>query len=369
MRKIAVWALQPGMKVGKAVYDSNGKLLLNEGIALKDKYIFRLRQMGVPAIYIKDDLLEDVVVEDVILDKTRMEATRMVKNIMQDAEQNSKNKGTRLILPEKDIKKAINNITNDLINNTNIVVNLTDIRTADNYTFGHSVNVAVLSIMTGISIGLSRHNLQILGVGAILHDLGKVKIPPVILNKKGKLTPEEFEIVKKHPSFGLEIYEKQSNLHDLSGKVIYQHHERINGKGYPQGLLEDDIHHFAKITAVADVYDALVACRPYRNAFLPHQAIELLCSKTNEFDVEVIRSFINHVAAYPVGTTVQLSSGEIGVVVHNTAGFPLRPRVRIFYNNSPVSEPYEVDLREKMDIVISTVIPDDDYKTFKRKVL
>ncbi|NLJ57000.1 MAG: HD-GYP domain-containing protein [Firmicutes bacterium] len=364
MRKVPVWALKPGMKVARPIYDSRGALLLNSGVEIKKEYVHNLQIIGVPAVYIVDNIIPDVEIEDIILDDTRQKAKRLINDIAREARrQPGKKSVPRLILENKGIKNVLKEIIDQLLTNQNLIVNLADIRTADSYTFAHSVNVAVMAILTGISLQVPRSRLPCIGIGALMHDLGKIRISTNILNKRGKLTHAEFEEIKKHPRIGYEMFKTQRGCMDVaSALMIYQHHERMNGSGYPEKLKGEEIHIFARVCAVVDVYDALVADRPYRAALQPHVAFQILESSGEEFDIEVLRSFFQHIAAYPIGTFVGLSNGFIGIVTYNKAGFPLRPLVRVLCNKEEFEplKPFELNLIEKINVVVEKVYRADE---------
>jgi putative nucleotidyltransferase with HDIG domain len=356
-----VYSLKPGMILAKEVLCNNGFRLLNTGMELKEKYIRNLIKLGIPAVYIDDNLIPDIIIEDVIADETRLEAQNLVRNILENAGKKSEINSSNLLFLTKQATRALDDIIVQLMNNPNLIVNLADIRTADNYTFSHCVNVAVLSIATGISMGYSYADLKRIGLGTLLHDLGKTKIPIYILNKPGKLTDDEYENIKKHPQLGYEIAKKKEFMYISSALIIQQHHERNNGKGYPNGLDGNEIHRYAKVAAVADVYDALVADRPYRAALQPHKALEIIESNENEFDLPVLQNFVKHVAAYPIGTVVSLSNGLIGVVVHNTAGFPTRPKLRILCDKEYcLTDVCEIDLVKTNNIVVKKVFTENE---------
>ncbi len=362
MRKVPVLSLQPGMKLARPIYDTMGFLLLNSGVELKREYIFNLKKHGIYSVYIVDKIIPDVDIEDVIMDETRQKTTVLIRDIMIDIEKQPEKSVPKLLFTKRNINAALQDIIDQLLNNKNLIVNLTDIRIADNYTFAHSVNVAVMAITAGISLGLSRSQLKKVGLGSILHDLGKVKIPSSILNKKGKLSRDEFSEIKKHPGFGYEMVKAQELIPGTSALIVYQHHERMNGEGYPEGLQSEQINLFSRISAVADVYDALVADRPYHAAYPPYKAIEILESSGELFDLKVLRNFIQHIAAYPIGTFLGLSNGEIGIVVNNTVGHPMRPKIRILCAKDgfePLT-PYELDLMEKRNIVVDIVYNEEE---------
>lgn len=232
---------------------------------------------------------------------------------------------------ESDIDKIGNTaeqLIDELADKKDILINIADIKMYDDYTFHHCLSVAIMSIAIGIEIGLPRPQLNELGIAGMLHDIGKVSVPIEIINKKGKLTEKEFATVKLHPLYAAN-HLKERNLvseHCLAG--ILEHHEKWDGSGYPYGKKEREIHPYARIMAVADVYDALTSNRPYRVPAPPNEAIEYIMGGMGaHFDEDVIRAFLRKVAPYPVGSKVKLSNGEKGVVIKNDNDHPLRPAV------------------------------------------
>lgn len=360
MRKIPVGALRPGLKTGRPVYNGNGQVLLNSGVMLTERFIHRLKLLGIPAIYIDDGFLPDIEINDVISEETRVQAIAKVKALLSE-QSGQRSLVGRAIIGLKDMYATVNDIIDELLSNHSLMVNMIDIRCLDEYTFGHSVNVCVLAVLTGITMGFNRNKLFQLGMGALLHDIGKTKIPLVLLNKNGPLTGPEFEIIKKHCTYGAEILARDPYAGPLCRLVALQHHERYNGTGYPAGLAGDEIHLFARITGLADTYDALTADRVYRRAYPPHEAYEMIAGSGDYlFDFDVVQSFLFNVAAYPLGSLLRLSSGETGVVVDTIRGFSLYPRVRILFaaDGTPLTSPYELWLGEHRQLAVAEVIRD-----------
>lgn len=365
MRRVSLELLQPGMITAKPVFGTEGQILINSGVEIKQSYIKHLKSLALTSIYIYDSRLEGVEVEDVIAESTRMEARSITKEIMVAASESSNGKVRISYLKEEKLTRVVDKIIDDLLSNKDAVVNLADIRSADGYTFSHCVNVSILSALTAAKLNYSNQRLKDITAGAILHDLGKIRIPKSILNKPGKLTKEEFGTIQEHVDFGYKIF-KETSLHTVSSAaVVLQHHERQRGQGYPQGLHKEDINPLAQIAAIADVYDALISDRPYRQGMQPHQVVEMLSAQAGvEFNVEFLRVFLSFIAAYPVGTHVLLSNGESGLVISNKAKFPLRPKVRILYiyngeNLEPHHNPYELDLLKVLDLVVIEVVREE----------
>jgi len=363
MRRVPVEFLQPGMKVGRPIYNSRGQLLLAVGTILSRRNILRLKSLGIPAVYIDDGLLPDVFVEDVISDAVRIEAVRQVRKLF-EAESQGLPVG-RAIIKVREIAQTVDEIIDQLLGQESLAVNLVDIRSLDDYTFGHSVNVCVLSLLTGITLGYNRANLFYLGLGAILHDIGKVRIPREILNKPDFLTKEEFEIVKQHTVHGCEMLQRLPDISPVAARIAHEHHERHQGQGYPQGLRGEEIHVFARITAVADVFDALTADRVYRPAVPVHEAFEMVAGSGNFlFDFEIVQAFLHNIAAYPVGTIVALSNGEIGAVVETRRGLSLYPRVRVLFDadGAPVKDLCERALAEERNVTVVRVVDESELR-------
>ncbi|QXM06469.1 HD-GYP domain-containing protein [Crassaminicella indica] len=326
MFKINTKFLKPGMILAKTIYGNDGQILLNAGVNLKESYIEKLMEIGISSIYIDTKETSDIIIEDVICEQNRFEA----KNIIRETMKNLYN-GDHIKTQE--LFRAVSNILDDLLMNKDIMLNLSDIKAVDDYTFAHSVNVCVLSIITGIAMGYNRERLEKLGIGAILHDIGKVAIPREILNKPDKLTDDEYKIIQGHPRLGYDLIKKHSSISSISAMIILTHHERYDGTGYPLGKKKEEIHEFSRIVAVADVYDALTSDRIYKNKILPHEALEYLKSMSSkQFDPCVVEKFVANVAAYPVGTIVKLSTGIKGIVVDVHKNHPNRPKVRCFWN-------------------------------------
>jgi HD-GYP domain-containing protein (c-di-GMP phosphodiesterase class II) len=182
-------------------------------------------------------------------------------------------------------------------------------------------------MVIGKTLGLSSQQIYEIGVAGLLHDVGKTKIPPEILNKPARLDPEEFELIKQHSAFGYRMLKERGDYNEAIELGVLQHHEKMNGTGYPLGAPAEQISSYARILTVADIYDALVTERPYKSAFSQRDAVEMIMSMTSELDMEAMRAFLESTILYPVDSYVELSNGEIARVVKNNPQFILRPTV------------------------------------------
>lgn len=356
MRLKHIDSIQDGDIVGKPILLENGNVLVGVGLNLNERFVDRLRKLGIDRVYVEDEHTLDIIPEDVIEDETRKEAVTAVHKTMTELIDMTVTKGRSV---NRDLgstfRNVFNGILSDLSRKKNIMINLTNLHTTEGYLFHHSVNVAILAGILGMSKGYNRQQMEELGVGALLFDIGMTQIPAEIWNKKGTLTEAERTIMHTHTEKGFDLLRGRFDISLLSAHCALQHHERYDGHGYPRELKANDIHEYAQIVAIADVFDALTSARPHRNRFKPNDAIELLYASGNAmFDLEIVRLFCQHICIYPVSTTVMLSSGQIGVVSANHPGTIQRPVVRVLRESDgkEVHSPYELDMRKELNVTI-----------------
>ncbi|MEK8127450.1 HD-GYP domain-containing protein [Paenibacillus filicis] len=360
MRLLPTSACQAGMRLGKCIFSEEGIVLLNVGAELTEPLIQRLQQFGVDYLYIADPATDDVQVEDVISDATKTRAIQEIRTQFRTfMEKNSAPKVSKGHVLGRAFGNVIKMIIDDLSENKpGTLIMLSNMNVMNNYLYQHSLNVCIYVTMLGMVNGYTRDELTTIGMGALLHDIGLTKVSPDLLNKPGKLTPQEYEEIKKHPELGFKILKDEPNMPLLSAHCAFQHHERENGSGYPRGILGKDIHEYAKWIAVADSYDAMTSHRAYRKAMLPHQAMEVLFAGVGTlYDQKKVALFRDNVAIYPVGVTVTLNSKEKGVVVGINPAVPQRPTIRVLEDadGQRLTQPYEVDLSEKLTLFIEHV--------------
>jgi len=363
MRLVKTSSVGTNTKLGKAIYNENGRILINKGVALEERMLKRLIELGITYIYIEDKNTEDIVFREPISDPLKREALNTIATTFKKIY--SEPLESKSFIMEKSVKEyqtVIKHIMRELNNSSELLSILSDVCVHDTYIFTHSLNVTLYSLALGMELKLSTAKLETIGLGALLHDIGKIAIPREILMKPGRLTDEEYAIVKKHSSEGFELLRNTHAVPLLVSHCAFQHHERLDGSGYPRGLRGDEIHDYAKIVAVADVFDAVTSHRVYRNAMLPHEGLEMLYAGTGRhFQAEIVKAFQNSVAIYPVGITVSLNDGRKGVVVKQNKSLNDRPIIRILEEENNPVEPYEVNLAEKLSVVITDC--DTTYKS------
>lgn len=231
-------------------------------------------------------------------------------------------------------KGVVTELVTNCIKSPEAFTNVTRLKDFDNYTYTHSVNVAVLAIAISRRLGNSADEMNKIGLGALLHDIGKMRVPEEILNKPGKLTPKEFEIMKMHTVYGCESLDKyDKNAKDIYPAMRY-HHEKSDGSGYPDGLRESETPRIAKVIAIADVYDAITSERIYHKGMMPSDALKVIFSWSGKhFNDALVKFFISIMGIYPVGTLVMLDTQELAIIIEPNKNDPVRPKVLLASNS------------------------------------
>jgi putative nucleotidyltransferase with HDIG domain len=329
------------MRIGQNIKDRMDRTLIAKGTPLDSYLIEGLEKRGVHGVYIEEgeegpepenpDALLSPVVRHAI-EKNRVEDPKKVK--LAESVKKRVSEGIQYLYNNSDSPEFANTstkITSDLMKAIDasdaLAVDISALKTSDEYTFKHSVDVATMSMIIAKRLGLSNKDVYNIGVAGLLHDMGKSKIPNEILNKPARLSDEEFAIMKQHSELGYSILKNKNEFSDAISIAVLQHHEKMNGRGYPLGCTADKIIPYARILSIADVYDALVTERPYKKSFSQRTAVEMIMSMSEELDIKAMRGFLETVILYPVDSTVQLSNGEDARVVENKENSVLRPTV------------------------------------------
>ncbi len=352
MRLVSIERVKPGDELGQSIIGVDGCLMLREGVTLTEKYINKLIGIGIIYIYIKDSNLEDIKPEDPEFIEFKSEAVKSLSRVFSKLQYSD-------TISIKNTLSIITEMIEYLIDNKEIDSSyLLELKTFDNYTYIHSLNTCVLTLFFGIQMSYSRSMLIDLGMGALLHDIGKIRVPIGVLNKKGRLTDEEFCIIKKHPELGYNMVQNVKEINERSRAIILEHHEKVDGSGYPFGLRGDKIHKFSKITCISDVYDAIVSDRVYRKGFAANEAYEFVLGGVESFfDFELVNVFKNNFSIYPLGVCIKLSNGLEGFVVGHNKGFPDRPIVRILYDEMGTKiNPTDINLVYQLDVCVIEII-------------
>lgn len=345
MKRVYLENVQPGMVLAKTITAPNGQVLLSQGTVLNEKYIRHLDSLGVIFIFIQNELTEDAEPEEAITDKTRSETQIAVKECFENLI-----KGDKIDVFE--VSQQVASILDELLSNPNVLFEISQISISSELTFSHSVNVCILSLLTGLTLGYNQLQLRDLGIGAILHDIGKTVI-----------NPKEKNEYQKHPSLGFQILRQYKELNLLAAHVPFQHHEHFDGTGYPRGIKAQDITEYARIVAYANFYDNLITDYPDHKGMKSWEAIATLQTKIgNELDPEIADAFCKNIIYYPVGSVIELQTGQMGLVLRNNRQNIQRPLIRVLIdqNKTPLNAPYDIDLATENELSIAKIYADND---------
>lgn len=363
MRRVPVKDLQPGMVVARTVMGFTGRALLTENTRLTENYITRLGKIGIGSVYIKDGLGDGEVPE-------------LVSEEVLFAVSNNLNSSLKAFTASSSInvtsfKKSVDLLMNNILNNRSVLIQLENIHSFSDYVFTHSINVAVYSMMTGISLGYAENSLADLGLGALLHDIGMLALDAQIINDPQALSIMERDKIKLHPELGFNLLRQQREISTMSAHIAYQHHERVNGKGYPRGLNGNQILNYAKIVAVTDKFDSVVSDRPHRTGCTITDAMVLIKKLSGtHFDPVFVEAFASNVALYPVGSVLKLNTGHLAVVTSVNRFNSDRPRISVICNHAGdlIKPAYEIDLMHTSEISVKRRLTHEETQIIRLRI-
>ena len=352
--------LKPGMVLAKDI-SAYGSIfaLLARGQTLNAALISRLVEAEISGAYIESAIANDIEPAEILEPAYKRKVISELKGIFEDCERNN-------VLAKHALNYGMQmaeDLVMTILNQDTFLVDVVTIKDYDNYTYAHSVSVAMLSVLIGLQLRYNQKQLNELALCGLMHDIGKVDIPLEIINKPGKLTATEFEEMKTHPLRSIERLRHNQKVTQRVFNGISCHHEKYDGTGYPYGLKGDKIHIYARILALADVYDALTSDRSYRRAWKSAEAIEYMMAQSGvHFDQDLLQCFLHTVAAYPLGSVVSLSNGAVGLVIKNNRENTMRPRVRIVQPIGELKKGDEIDLMSDLrylSVVVSGQLGDE----------
>lgn len=393
LKKIPVSRLKPGMFIQEMCGDWMSHPFWRAQFKLKDEGdLRRIVDSGIQHVYIDTDkglddrdavAADDVkqAVEQEIITALAMPETQHVRATVHEELARARkvheqaHKVVRTMMSDVRLGKAVSledaepvveAITGSVLRNSGALLGLIGIKNKDDYTFLHSVSVCTLMIAFGRSLGLEGDELRQGGIGGLLHDIGKMKVPDEVLNKPGRLTDAEFDLIRQHPGDGHAVLVNTPGIGPIPLDITRHHHERLDGKGYPDRLAGDQISAMARMAAIVDVYDAITADRCYHKGMPAAEALRKMWEwSTDHFDQKLLQAFMRCVGIYPVGSLVRLESGRLGVVVEQNDGSLLTPKLRVFFStrSNAYIKPEMLDLGRKLgsgggDRIVSAEAPD-----------
>ncbi len=390
MRKVYVEQLSPGMVIGQDVLNEQGQVLLMRGTPLTPGYIEGLSLRSYPAVWITDGAANDIRPPEVLPSRLRVNTSRHLQQLFYTVQESARSAEGQEDEQIDDVsyeeiaasaKPQLTTIFRDAesivrhVANAQAISGVVSLKSHDDYTYEHSVEVAITAVLLGQRAHLEPHELEILALGCLFHDLGKVMVTREILNKPGKLAPAEFEVMKRHPETGYQLVRRMMGDTSIFVRhIARQHHERQDGKGYPQGLRGTNSFHanaklsyglglmlpYAEIAAVADVYSALASDRPYRQSMSPEEITSTMRQMAGaHLNRELVARFISILPIYPVCTEVVVISPKLkgyrGIVSRLDARKLNCPTIRILYDaQGRHIAPFEVDTGKESGIELAT---------------
>lgn len=363
MYRVPIDKLKPGMVLARTIVGFTGRALLTKNTKLTDTYINRLAKLGVGSIYIQDGL-DDGEIPEIITDQVFSQVSERLSSSLKTFYING-------VLNVDVYKNSVNMLMDSILSNRHVLIQLEDIRAYSDYIFTHSINVAVYAIMTGISLGYSEKELSVLGLGALLHDIGMIVVDPLVLSEPKALVNLEASTINQHAEFGFNILRNYPEISTISSHIAYQHHERFDGTGFPRGLKGKEILEVAKIAAVADTFDTLIADDPKQVGLSTTDALIYIKNHAGTlFDPDIVNAFASNVAIYPVGCLLKLNSGDIAVVTSVKRINSEHPTINIIYDSQGhlLKPSVAIDLSTSSEVAIERRLTLEETEAIRGKI-
>jgi HD-GYP domain-containing protein (c-di-GMP phosphodiesterase class II) len=379
LKTLTIDELEVGMFVKDIVLKSSKHKVKNQGIVNSARTIDMLKRQGVCSVVVECKPTDDAVTKSTknqnVNSKSLAEEFEHSCTIYDEASEtirklfNASNLTTHT-LSASAISALAGEITSSVIRNEYAITILTRIRDRSAYQWEHAINCAVIICGFGLYLGLKKETVEQMTLGALVHDAGVAKVSRAILDKAGPLTENEMGVVKKHVVWGIELCKRDGFDSPIIIDMIANHHERLDGSGYPRGVKGDKLSKLAKITAIVDVYDAMTGDRPYKKGEHPLKVFRFLMSQQNQFDQELVQQFIKYLGVYPVGSLIKLSNDKLAIVIEGNRVNPVKPKVKIIYNlklNHTIT-PSDFDLQNS-ETTIESAVNAEDYGINLSKII
>ncbi|MCK8060125.1 MULTISPECIES: HD-GYP domain-containing protein [unclassified Fusibacter] len=357
-----------GNQLLEPVFTEHGSMLLQKGTVVNNDILEKLLSHNVNVVHVIDQASRGIQPVGIIEEDKMEQAIENVKEIFDDI-LHKESMGVKALIPNDQIelvKNVVDMLIETLSRSGDILYTVSELIGTDAYTYKHSVNVAVLSILTAKGLNYVMEDIKNIALGALLHDIGKARIDQDVIQKPGKLTPAEIRVIQKHPQLGYELLKDIEKLPYLAKQIVLLHHEKLDGSGYPLGISGIEIPEYVQIVTVCDMYDAMTTNRVYRSKMAIYEALDILMVECiYRIDRNIFKQMMNNICMFPPGSGVVLSDGRIGIVASYRASNPSRPRVRILNLEAVLhyTEIQEVNLEKEQTLFIEDVW---DVETFKK---
>ena len=362
LKDLSIDELKVGMFVKDIFLKDSDHKVKNQGVVNSPRTIELLKKQGVIRVVI--DFEQSEFSDDVGETSLEKEFSRSCDIYNQSTEQVKElllNASSAKPLSIEAMSALAGEITNSITRNEHAMTILTRIREKSNYQWEHAINCAVLICGFSIYLGFKKNTVQELTLGALLHDIGTAKVSRTILEKKEKLTKNEMSVVKKHVFWGVELSKREGFTSPILMDMLVNHHERLDGSGYPRGIAGDKISKLSRITAIVDVYDAMTGDKPYKKGMLPQVVFRHLLNEKGKYDVDIVQKFIKYLGIHPVGSLVQLSNDKIAIVIEGNRIEPLKPKIKVIYSLklNGYTKPTEHNLTEEEFTIVNSIQASD----------
>ncbi len=353
--------------LGESLFNDKNQVLLRKNTKLHTRIIDRIKNLGFQSLYVKNDAEEALIEEelkDIISPEIRRKAIFDTKDGFERFYSQLNKQKQQLVYGDsgealiKTIDAVSENLIDEIMSSSDLKISLMDIKSESNYLYEHAINTAVLAITLSVKIGLNMTDIRNVAIGALMLNLGYKDIAPEVYNHHLPLNEDQWRIIKTHPRAGFDILSNNTQVNGHIKTIVLQHHERLNGSGYPHGLNAEEINPLAKIVMIADVYDAMTSDQKYRCAYPHNEVVEYIMANAGIlFDFDLANAFSRCIVPYPAGAYVLLSNGAKAVVLKNHAAHPLRPVVRLFKHGLLDGSPEgHVDLMTRHNLTIQKII-------------
>jgi putative nucleotidyltransferase with HDIG domain len=351
-----------GKYLAKDVFCNSGRLLLGRSVELSASLIDKLIDNDIYFVYIDDEMSEGIEIKGMISDEQMLHCVRTVKQVLKNVTKKSES-GVNFMIREQDIDTVsdiIKSLIEALEDSESTLYTVVDLMGSDMYTYKHSVNVAVLSILTCRSLGYDYPLIKNIAMGALLHDIGKSAVKDNLIQKKEDLSKGELKEVHHHVVYGYDMIKDELSLSGYTKQIIRLHHEKRDGSGYPLGLHEAEIPDFVRIVTICDMFDAMCSSRVYRESMPVYEVLEILMAESiYRLDPVILQMFTKNICVYPPGSGVQLRDGRYGLVISYDTYAPTRPEIRVFEDEFGERKVHQIDLNEHRTLFVEKSISTD----------